>query len=56
MSNWPLGDDRSSPNWTGRTPRTSKTPWNEEKEPAAWKQALLGLGMLAVLILACYAW
>jgi len=52
VQNWPGGIDRSSANWTGRTPRTHD--WGGAWQPNSNKIPAMGwVGALAVLAV-CY--
>ena len=57
MSNWPLNDDRSSANWTGRTQRSSDwggnwAPNSQKIPPVAWLGALAVVAVFTLFSLA----
>lgn len=51
-TNWPGGVDRSSPNWSGRTPRTNEWggAWAPDSHRIGWRRGLAwGGGIIALL-------
>jgi len=54
-ANWPGGIDRSAPNWTGRTPRTSYSGGNWAPDShriprRAWIGAALVTALLFIIV------